>query len=477
MNIISCIINFKDNIAESSIEYTELLKQMSAVQNAGPAHICIDEHSACASEEYPPITKVCEGYQFSIVFDGFLSETEPLKKELKALGYSFLTQSDAELALNCYIHFGDRCPEKLDGSYCFVIYDSMRQQVFASCDFFASRPLFYSTHADDVLISSRIRGILAHPGITPKINAGSLRELLSLPSHCSGNIFDGVYRLAPSHYMKIKNNTVSVSEYTLPPEKFKMQDITDISQSRSGGMIYLPCSACDAMYSLAPEHCRLYSADSDTFTSDTLKKGLYASVNAYDLPLLSENDFIIPHILENTKKERLLTAFPFCDISSEYSNFGDILIKNNAFHKAVLHTLDYSGSISFPHDFLSAVPAMCQAADCVPEMPFLSRGLYEQLSVLPYTPSAFFAALCRKKPPVPQQYPMYPLLLHIASRELLKIISDGESPVNAFFNPSALLKLCEGKFDFTGTDISALAVITYILKLNIWFSEYRPALI
>lgn len=472
MNIISYIINFKENL--NIPRCTQLLTQMSDAAEAHASSIRIDEHTAaaCSDPSVPPVSKVCEGYQFSIVFNGELTDTEELKKELSRFGYGFLTDSDAELALNCYIHFGTHCTEKLGGSYSFIIHDSMRRQIFAATDFFASEPLFYCRTENEIIISSGIRALLSYPGITAKVSSSALKELLSVPTHCTGNIFDGINRLPPSHYLIIKGENISEHEYSLPTDRRTADDIIYSRIPKHAGILYCGSAADNLLIHPESKISHVYPLWHSSFSAHDLNYGLKASVDAHALPLLSDNDFLIPNALKNADTPVIISAHPFSDTATAQSNFAHVLIKNNAFHKAVSDTLDFQNCLTIPHSFLSAAPVMCAKAGFKPIMPCLSHGVYEQSAYIPYLhfkPDADMPEIRRYRTEAEQK------ILQIAKRELLSVISTPDSPVNAFFNRPALLRLCAGKFDFP--DISELTLITYILKLNIWFLNYRPMLI
>lgn len=54
-----------------------------------------------------PMTVKGAGGRFTLVYNGELYNTEDLRAELKALGYTFEGHSDTEVLLNSYIAWGD----------------------------------------------------------------------------------------------------------------------------------------------------------------------------------------------------------------------------------------------------------------------------------------------------------------------------------------------------------------------------------
>ena len=73
----------------------------------------------------------------------FLGKIKELKAELKNAGYLFYTQSDTEVILNAYKHWGQNCVTKFNGMWAFCIYDTKQQLCFASRDRFGVKPFYY----------------------------------------------------------------------------------------------------------------------------------------------------------------------------------------------------------------------------------------------------------------------------------------------------------------------------------------------
>jgi hypothetical protein len=108
MRGISCLLNFKESLTKNPPYYELLSRQICMPEQESSLHSpCISEHTAfCTDSDSYIISRVCEGYQFTIAFSGDLVSFASQKEELSACGYPFLVHNDAELALLSYIHFG-----------------------------------------------------------------------------------------------------------------------------------------------------------------------------------------------------------------------------------------------------------------------------------------------------------------------------------------------------------------------------------
>ena len=92
--------DIKNNLIKNIPYYDLLIRQIN-----GPADEPLFEPWICekavlfADFGDSIVTKICEGYQFTIAFLGNILNGNELKKELSSFGYHFLTDKNAELAL------------------------------------------------------------------------------------------------------------------------------------------------------------------------------------------------------------------------------------------------------------------------------------------------------------------------------------------------------------------------------------------
>lgn len=149
-----------------------------------------------------PMTRTYKGCDYTIVYNGEIYNTPELTTELKALGVTPQTYCDTEIVLYCYILFGEKCAEKLNGIFAFAVLDSAKNQLCLVRDRFGIKPLFYAFDGQTLLFASEIKALLAYPSIQPKVNLEELWQLLFLsPAKLQGcGIFNGIRELLPAHY-------------------------------------------------------------------------------------------------------------------------------------------------------------------------------------------------------------------------------------------------------------------------------------
>lgn len=116
----------------------------------------------------------------AIVFNGEIYNYRELREELIALGVSFRTQSDTEVLLAAYRHFGPRCVDKLNGMFAFAIWDEAHQSVFLARDRIGKKPLFYAVENGRLHFASTIEALRRLSGVGHVIDVEAIDQFLSL---------------------------------------------------------------------------------------------------------------------------------------------------------------------------------------------------------------------------------------------------------------------------------------------------------
>ena len=104
-----------------------------------------------------------EGNSYSINFNGQLYNAKDLIEELSDVGFSFEGNSDTEVLLKGYIHFGKDVLNKLNGAFGFAIWNKNKQELFFARDHFGVKPFYYSINENNFIFASEIKSILKFP--------------------------------------------------------------------------------------------------------------------------------------------------------------------------------------------------------------------------------------------------------------------------------------------------------------------------
>ncbi len=155
------------------------------------------------------------GNTYTICYNGELYNTEDIRRELHALGYTFKSYSDTEVVLTSYIEWGAGCVEKFNGIFAFAIWDEKQEKLFLARDRLGVKPLFYQEHGKGLLFASEPKAINTHPEIEPQLDEDGLQELLALcPSRTPGHgVYSGMKELRPGHFLILTSQGRKVDRY------------------------------------------------------------------------------------------------------------------------------------------------------------------------------------------------------------------------------------------------------------------------
>ncbi|WP_223034485.1 asparagine synthase (glutamine-hydrolyzing) [Hanstruepera marina] len=138
----------------------------------------------------------------SIVFNGEIYNFKILKSELEQKGYTFRTTSDTEVICAAYLEYGEAFVSKLNGMFAFVIYDHIKNLLFAARDRMGQKPFYYHFNGDSFEFASQLSSIqLFNANLS--ISSKAISYYLAwgfVPDPYS--IFNEVHKLEPGHSLR-----------------------------------------------------------------------------------------------------------------------------------------------------------------------------------------------------------------------------------------------------------------------------------
>ncbi len=209
MSSIAGFVDFKNNARNYIEVYSNMI---NSLVKRGPddAGIFISEN-VCLMNTRLEIVKSPNSKQPAIytigdekiilVLDGEIYNTKELTEELKTKGHDVDENADSQVLLHCYVVWGEKCIEKINGNFSFAIYDSRINSLFVVRDRLGVRPLFYCHIGSSFIFSSEIKGLLNHPLVRPEIDNTSILEIMLLgPGRTPGyGVFKNISELKPGH--------------------------------------------------------------------------------------------------------------------------------------------------------------------------------------------------------------------------------------------------------------------------------------
>jgi len=98
--------------------------------------------------------------RYVMVFNGEIFNYIELRNSLRALGYTFRSNTDTEVLLNAYQEWGKEVLHKLNGMWAFTIYDQQENTLFGARDRYGIKPFYYSYDSNRFVFASEIPPIL-----------------------------------------------------------------------------------------------------------------------------------------------------------------------------------------------------------------------------------------------------------------------------------------------------------------------------
>lgn len=145
-----------------------------------------------------PMTSNCGRY--TLVYNGELYNFRELRKFLKNDGYRFFTTGDSEVLLLSYIAWGEKCLNRFNGMFSFVIYDrgdgSCQPKIFFARDRAGEKPFYFSRKGSEFIFASELKALSP----TGAIDLKALNFYLALGyvpyDMC---LFEGISKLPAAH--------------------------------------------------------------------------------------------------------------------------------------------------------------------------------------------------------------------------------------------------------------------------------------
>ncbi|HLO18143.1 MAG TPA: asparagine synthase (glutamine-hydrolyzing), partial [Anaerolineales bacterium] len=142
-----------------------------------------------------------------ITYNGELYNFLELKVELEGAGYQFRTDSDTEVILASYHHWGEDCQLRFNGMWAFAIWDREERKLFLSRDRFGVKPLIYDFDQKHFAFASEMKAFLALDWLQPDFDPAMVAAALSNERLIEGDercLLRGLRHLFGGHCLTLK---------------------------------------------------------------------------------------------------------------------------------------------------------------------------------------------------------------------------------------------------------------------------------
>ncbi len=155
-----------------------------------------------------------------IVFNGEIYNYRELRAELQAAGHRFVSDSDTEVLLTAYRHWGEECLARLNGMFAFMVLDRHDGSMFGARDRLGEKPLYLWQDADWTVFASEPRAIEASGLVTLQPDWARLADFIVAGEmdHDGGTCLAGVRQVAAAKSVRVTADGRSSSRaYWAPP--------------------------------------------------------------------------------------------------------------------------------------------------------------------------------------------------------------------------------------------------------------------
>ena len=233
----------------------------------------------------------------ALVFNGEIYNFRELRATLVRHGYSFSRDSDTEVLLRAYQHWGDDLVHHLRGSFAFAIWDEGRERLFMARDRFGEKPLYLYENGGSLYFASEVKALLCVPDCKARVDVAAVRDYLSyryVPA--PRTLFTGIRKLMPGTCAVWQDGQFSERRYWQAPDGMACvpqpaaSDVVGDFLARLDGAVQLqmvsdvPFGAflsggldSSMIVALMTRHCPLVNTFSVGFSADRYSELAYAA--------------------------------------------------------------------------------------------------------------------------------------------------------------------------------------------------------
>lgn len=160
---------------------------------------------------FQPLTSIDNN--IIMVFNGEIYNHLELRKNLESKGQSFRTNSDGEVIIGLYQHYGLEAFKHLNGMFAIALYDKNLDRLILVRDRLGIKPLYYSRDKSKIVFSSSLDAITKVNNYR-KINRKAMLAYLGLsyvPTPLT--IIEDCWKLEPGHFLVVDGQRVRKTQY------------------------------------------------------------------------------------------------------------------------------------------------------------------------------------------------------------------------------------------------------------------------
>ncbi len=150
-----------------------------------------------------------------LTYNGEIFNYLELRQELEGHGYRFRTNSDTEVLLTAYRHWGQDVCDRLNGMWAFAIYDRRQDFLFCSRDRFGIKPFYYAVVRGRFMFASEVKALLALARELATIDPDAVSKMLrgGIAAQTEQHFCRGVRRLPAGNNLIVNRSGTTLRRY------------------------------------------------------------------------------------------------------------------------------------------------------------------------------------------------------------------------------------------------------------------------
>lgn len=169
--------------------------------------------------------------RYVVIFNGEIYNYRELRVELESYGFKFRTNSDTEVLIASYSHWGEDCQSRFNGMWAFIIWDKLTKTLFCSRDRFGVKPLYWARRDNYIYLASEPKQLHA-VGFGSNVNQSELSRFLysGIVGSSSSTFFNDIHSLPAGHCFLIRPyQSFTIDRwYSVPESSSTVIDFKDL---------------------------------------------------------------------------------------------------------------------------------------------------------------------------------------------------------------------------------------------------------
>lgn len=150
----------------------------------------------------------------SVTFNGEIYNYREIRQSLSAQGYLFQSESEIEVILKAYEHWGIDCVQHFNGMFAIALVDKKEQCFYLVRDRLGIKPLYYYLSETSLFFASEPKAILRGSQVSPELNKSAVLDYMRFRYPLSEkSFFEDIKAVPAGKIMKVNTKGIGFHCY------------------------------------------------------------------------------------------------------------------------------------------------------------------------------------------------------------------------------------------------------------------------